>query len=93
MTITIVMLGKFACSFFLWEGQGHFFGIRIKFHLGRAKGRGKREYGGEAQNEGYICKSPLFNKIQTLSNKLLVRQTSNHHHCDQHAQKPMCKDV
>ena len=30
--------------FFLWEGQGHFLGIRIKFHLGRAKGR-VRGYG------------------------------------------------
>ena len=24
MTITVVMLGKFVCPFFLWEGQGHF---------------------------------------------------------------------
>ena len=40
--------------FFLWEGQGCFW-TRIKFHLGRAKGRGKRQYGGEAQNEGYFC--------------------------------------
>ena len=39
ITITVVMLGKFVCTFFLWEGQGHFW-IRIKFHLGRAKGRG-----------------------------------------------------
>ena len=27
-----------------------FLEIRIKFHLGRTKGRGKRRYGGEAQN-------------------------------------------
>ena len=24
MKITVVMLGKFVCTFFLWEGQGHF---------------------------------------------------------------------
>ena len=50
------------CTFFLWEGQGHFFGIRIKFHLGRANGRGKKGYGGEAQNEGYSCKIPIIKK-------------------------------
>ena len=59
MTITVVMLGKFVCTFFLWEGQGHFW-IRIKFHLGRAQGKGKRGYGGEAQNEGYFCKIPII---------------------------------
>ena len=47
------------CTFFLWEGQGHFW-IRIWFHLGRAKGRGKRGYGGEAPNEGYFCKIPII---------------------------------
>ena len=54
------MLGKFVCTFFLLEGQGHFLGIRIKFHLGRTKGRGKREYGGEANNEGYFCKISII---------------------------------
>ena len=34
-------------------------------------------------------KFPLLSKIQTLSHKLLVRQTSNHHHCDKHALKAM----
>ena len=29
-----------------------------------------------------FAKFLLFSKIQTLSHKLLVRQTSNHHHCD-----------
>ena len=68
------------------EGQGHFGEIRITFYLGRAKGRSKRKYGGEAKNEGYFCKFSIFSKIQTLSHKLLVRQTSIHYHCDQHAQ-------
>ena len=45
--------------FFLWKGQGHLcLKIRITFHLGRAKGRDKRGYGGEAQNGGYFCKFP-----------------------------------
>ena len=34
--------------------------IGIKFHLGRAKGRGKRWYGGESLNEGYFCKIPII---------------------------------
>ena len=48
--------------------------------------------GGESQNEGHFCKFPLLSKIQTLSHKPLVRQTSNHCHCNQHAQKPTCRD-
>ena len=34
-----------------------------------------------------FAKFPLLSKIQTLYCKLLVRQTSNHHHCNWHAQK------
>ena len=38
--------------FFLLEGQGCFFGgKRIKLHQGRTKGKAKRGFGGEAQNE------------------------------------------
>ena len=40
-----------------------------------------------------FAKFPLLSKIQTLSHKLLVRQTSNHHHCNQHAQKPTSSDL
>ena len=29
-----------------------------------------------------FAKFPLLSKIQTLSHKHLVRQTSNHHHCN-----------
>ena len=57
-------------------------GIRIEFHLGREKGRGKRGYVEEAQNEVFFAKFPLLSKIQTLSHKLLVRQTFKHHHCN-----------
>ena len=35
----------------------------------------------------------LLSEIQTLSHKLLVRQTSSsHYHCDQYAQKLVCKN-
>ena len=34
-----------------------------------------------------FAKFPLLSKIWTLSHKLLVRQTSNHHHCDWYGQK------
>ena len=61
MTIPLVILGKSVCTFFLWDRQGHFW-IWIKLHLGRAKGRGKRGYGSEAQNEGYLCQTQ--NKVQ-----------------------------
>ena len=39
-----------------------------------------------------FAKFPLLSKIQTLPQKLLVRQTSNNHHCNWHSQKPNCKD-
>ena len=92
MPIIVVMVGKFVCTFFLWEGQGHFFGISIKFCLRRAKGRGKRGMGEKPKMRVIFAQFPLFSKIQTLSHKLLVTQTSNHHHCNQHAQKPECRD-
>ena len=69
------------------------FWIRIKFHLGKAKVRGKMGVWAETQNEvGFFAKLPLLSKIQTLSPKYLVRQTSNHHHCNWHTQKPMCRN-
>ena len=37
-----------------------------------------------------FAKFPLLSKIQTLSHKHLVRQTSNHHYCNWHAQQPKC---
>ena len=79
---------------FLMKGQQHFcLEIRIKFHLGRAKGMGKRGGLGEKPKIRVIfAKSPLLSKIQTLSHKLLARQTSNHHHCNWHTQKPISRD-
>ena len=70
------------------------FGISIIFNLKRAKGMVREGYGGEGKNEVlfFVAKFPLLIKIQTLSHKLLVRQTSNHHHCNQHAQKHKCQD-
>ena len=58
MTITVVMLGKFVL--FLMGRSRAFFWIWIKFHLGRAKGRGKRRYEGEEQNKDYFCKIPII---------------------------------
>ena len=63
----------------LWKAKDIFEGIRIKFHQGVLKGRGKRGYRGKAQNEGYFANS----------HKLLVRQTSYHHHWHSHAQQPI----
>ena len=71
MTITLVMLGKYVCTFCIGRSRT-FFWIRITFHQGRPKGRGKRGYGGEAQNEDYFCKIPIIQQdinfiSQTLS--------------------------
>ena len=79
------------CTFFVWEGQGSFFKIRIKFYLGRTKGKNKGGMGEKPKIMWFFAKFPLLSKIQTLSHKLLVRQTS-YHHCDQHALKPNCRD-
>ena len=75
---------------FLMGRSRTFLEIRIKFHLGRTKGRGNM--GRETQNEVFFAKFPLLSKIQTLSHKLLVRQTSNYHHCNWHAKEPICRD-
>ena len=79
--------------FSYWKVKEVFLEIRIKFHLEQTKERGKRRVcWGEAQNEGYVSKFPLLSKIQTLFHKLLVRQTSNHHHCNWQAQIPICSN-
>ena len=41
-------------------GRSRTFLDKDKISLGRAKGRGKRGYGGEAHNEGYFCKIPII---------------------------------
>ena len=69
--LKILHLKKIArkCSIFLHQsyfflmlpGRSRIFSeIRIKFHQGRTKGRGRRGYGGEAQNEDYFCKIPII---------------------------------
>ena len=68
------------CTFFLWKGQGHFWGIRIKIHLGRPKGRGKRENGGRSPKWGgvfFFCKIPFIKQYTNFishcsSDKLLT---------------------
>ena len=55
-----------------------FLEIRIKFHLGMTKGRGKRGYREEAQNELYFCKIPIIKQDTSFispncwSDKLLI---------------------
>ena len=87
------------CSIFLhWLyifliGRSRFLeGIRIKFYLGRVKRRVRGGMGEKAKMRVIFAKFPLFIEIQTLSHKLLVRQTTNYHHCNWHTQKPMCRD-
>ena len=63
---------------------------KVKDIFGGGQKEGVRGTWGEAQNEFFFfAKFPLLSKIQTLSHKLLVRQTSNHHHCNWHTQKPI----
>ena len=59
MTITVVMLANLFVLFSYGKVKGIFW-IRIIFHLGMAKGRGKWGYGGEGQNEAYFCKIPII---------------------------------
>ena len=40
----------------------------------------------------YFCKIPIIKQDTNLSHQLLVRQSSDHHHWNQHTQKPTCKD-
>ena len=84
MTITSYV-GKICLYFFLMV-KDIFWWIRIKFHWG-AKGRGNREYGGRSSKKGYFCNIPIFKQDTNFISKLLLRQTCNHHHWDQHAQK------
>ena len=42
------------CTFSYGKVKGVFGGIRIKFNLGMAKGKGQEGVWGEAQNEGYF---------------------------------------
>ena len=39
-----------------------------------------------------FAKFPLLSELQTLPHNLLIRQTSKHHHCNWHAQKPENRD-
>ena len=64
----------------------------MKFNLGRDKGRVREGMGEKPQMRVIFAKFTLLSKIQTISHKLLVRQTSNHHHCDWHAQKPIYRN-
>ena len=62
MTITVVMLGKFVCTFFLREGEGHFWD-KNQISSGEGKWKGKSGYGGEPKMRVNFAKFPLFSKI------------------------------
>ena len=63
--------------FFLMERSRIFLGMRIKFHLGREKGRDKKGHEGEGQNEIFLQNSHYLaryklNPTNCWSNKLLT---------------------
>ena len=44
-------------------------------------------YGKETQNEGYFYKNPIIKQNTNFISQTFGRQTSDHHHCNWHAQK------
>ena len=63
--------------------------ILDKDQISSGEGKRKGERGGIGRRSP---KFPLLSKIQTLFHKPLIRQTSNHHHCNWYAQKHICRD-
>ena len=68
-----------------------FFGNKDQISSGEKK-EGIRGGMGEKPKMSFFAKFSLLSKIPTLSHKLLVRQTSNHHHCHWNAQKTRSRD-
>ena len=66
MTISVVMLAKFVCTFFLWEDQGHFLGKGLNVIWGGQKEGVRGSMGGEAQNESTVCKIPIIKQDTNL---------------------------
>ena len=92
LTWKLLIIGLLLCTFFLWEDQGHFLeNDQISSGVDKKKGS-EGGIGGEAWMRVIFAKFPLLSKIQNTSHKLLVRKTSNYHHCSQHAQRPKCTD-
>ena len=58
--MTVVMLGKFVSTFFLWEVQGCYLGIRSNVIWGGQKEGVRGGMGGESLNEGNFCKIPII---------------------------------
>ena len=85
------------CSIFLHQlyfflmGRSRTFLALVKFHLGGQEEGVRRRYGGEGHHEVFL-QIPVMIFLYKLYHKLLVRQTSSHHHCDWHTQKPVCRD-
>ena len=77
--------------FLIWRSRSIF---RDKYQIssGESTWSCKRGYEEGAKIRVIFAKFPLLSEIQTLSHKLLVRKTSNHHHCNWYAQKHTCRD-
>ena len=56
MTITVVMLGKFVCTFLYGKVKDIFCGDKAQISSGEGKRKGYEGVWGEAQNKGYFCK-------------------------------------
>ena len=59
--------------FYLMGRSRIFLEVRIKFPLRRTKGRGKRGYGGETQNEAYVWKIPIIKQDTNYFTNQLFR--------------------
>ena len=76
---------------FLIGRSRKFFGDKDQFIWGGQKEGLRGDMGKKPKMRVIFAKFLLLKKIQTLSHKLLVRQTFYYHHCNWHAQKPPYK--
>ena len=76
--------------FFLWEGQGCLFLEKDQISSWEDSKRGV--WGQKPKMRWVFCEIPIIKQdTNFISHKLLVRQTSYHHHCNRHAQKVICR--
>ena len=70
MKITVVILGKFVWTFSYGKVKDIFLD-KDQISSGEGKRKGKRGYGGEAQNDHYFCKIPIIKQdINFISQKI-----------------------
>ena len=95
-SLNILHLMKIATKYSIFLHQLYFFlmgrsrtlfgGIGIKFHLGIAKGRGKRRVWGEGQNEGYFCKISIIKQDTNFISPTFGQTIFYLSHCNWNAQ-------